>query len=209
MKKTLLLVSLLLSGINLQAQKIDFNMTGRSVAEVNTEGYFSWQVTKQESERMEVFPLFVTAEATRNADVVRSQWSKNDLKGKNLKLTGDAIVSYLTDDQGETPNPTEKSMGIKFTISGLSAGEHTIHAYHNGVNGYKNLAPIDIYVNGVKVSEGIKQSENAQSETEAAATHTKIMVSAGSDANIEYVSNPVDGQEYGSTLVYVNALTIE
>ncbi len=205
MKKSLILLTILANSIVATAQKIDFDMSGRTTSEVTADGYTSWMVPQAADDSKTIDNVTIKVEASRSANILRSQWSKADVKSQGLTLTGDGVASYISDN-GNTPNQTNQVMGIKFTITGLSAGKHTIQAYHNGVNGYTNLAPIDIYVNGTKVVDDLAQSANAQSVSAAALSYLTIDAKEGEDVVIEYVSDPKNGITYGSSLVYVNAL---
>lgn len=205
MKKSLILLVILANSIVASAQKIDFDMSGRSTSEVTADGYTSWMVPQAPNDSKTIDNVTIKIEASRSANILRSQWSKADVKSQGLTLTGDGVASYISDN-GNTPNQINQVMGIKFTITGLSAGKHTIQAYHNGVNGYTNLAPIDIYVNGTKVVDDLAQSANAQSVSAAALSYLTIDAKEGEDVVLEYVSDPKNGITYGSSLVYVNAL---
>lgn len=209
MKKQVLFVATILATINMNAQQIDFDMSNRSTAEVTADGYTSWMVNQAPSDTMNIDNITIKAEATAEANVLRAQWSKNDIKkSAELKLTGDAVVAFINED-GNTPVQTAKSLGIKFTISGLSAGKHTIQAYHNGVNGLTNLAPIDIYVNDVKVASNVPQSENAQSKDAASLSYITVNAEEGKDIVVEYRTNPASGTTYGATMPYINALIFD
>lgn len=150
MRKILIAVALLLGWMDVKAQKIDFDFTGRQQSEVNEEGYTSWMVSQAASESKTIDGLTFRIAATGEANVLKAQWSKSDIKsGKaNLKLLGDAVVAFVLDGDNNTPISKDKRLAVSLTISGLTAGTHTIQAYHNGVNGYKNLAPIRVLVNG-------------------------------------------------------------
>ena len=50
MRKILIAVALLLGWMDVKAQKIDFDFTGRQQSEVNEEGYTSWMVSQAASE---------------------------------------------------------------------------------------------------------------------------------------------------------------
>jgi len=207
--KLLLLISALpLTGF---AQQIDFNMTNRQESEVNQEGWTPWAVTQQQSETKEIDGIKITVAATGNSTQLRSQWSKNDVKSgiANMQMLGDGVAAYIVDEGNNTPNQTDKSMSISLTISGLSAGRHTVQAYHNGVNGYKNIAPIDVYVNGTLVENDIIQSENVTSIDKAGLSYITIDVEEGKDVTITYSSDPKEGTTYGSSLVYINGLILD
>ena len=208
MKKQALIVAAILATLNMNAQQIDFDMSGRSTTEVTAKEYTSWQVNQAPSDTKTIGGLTIKVEASSNADVLRAQWSKNDIKkSETLKLTGDAVVAFINED-GNTPVQTNKSLGIKFTISGLSEGRHTIQAYHNGVNNLKNLAPIDIYVDDVKVASNVPQTENAQTLAEASLSYINIYATAGKDVVVEYRTNTSNGS-YGASMPYVNALIFD
>lgn len=51
-------------------------------------------------------------------------------------------------------------MGLRFTISGLKAGEHSLAAYHNNVDGVMtpDYPTVKVLVNGVQVLEGVEQT---------------------------------------------------
>ena len=213
MKKTRRGIIFLLSALPLlgNAQKIDFNMTGRQEAEVTETGWTPWAVNMSQSETLTLDGLSVTVAATGNSTRLRAQWSKGDLKsGKpNMQLLGDAVVAFIADEDNNTPNQTTVPMSVSLTLSGLSAGTHSLQAYHNGVNGYKNIAPIDVYVDGTLVSDDIIQSENALSIDKAGVSYTQFSVEQGKDVTITFVSDPKADKEYGSTLVYLNGIIID
>lgn len=136
MKKTRRGIIFLLSALPLlgNAQKIDFNMTGRQEAEVTETGWTPWAVNMSQSETLTLDGLSVTVAATGNSTRLRAQWSKGDLKsGKpNMQLLGDAVVAFIADEDNNTPNQTTVPMSVSLTLSGLSAGTHSLQAYHNG-----------------------------------------------------------------------------
>ncbi len=204
---------ILLSALPLfcNAQKIDFNMTGRQLAEVNMEGWTPWAVPFSQADTLTIDGLRITVAAQGNSTRLRAQWSKGDTKsGKpNMQMLGDAVVAFLADDDNNTPNQTELPMSISVTLSGLSAGNHSLQAYHNGVNGYKNIAPIDVYVNGVLAEDDVKQSENVLSIEQSGLSYTQFSAEDGKDVTVTFVSDPKVGTDYGSTLVYLNGIILD
>ena len=208
--QTLLLLSAALPQAAL-AQKIDFNMTGRQETEVNQEGWTPWAVNAGASETKQIANITITVSAAGNSNRLRAQWSKGDTKsGKaNMQMLGDAVVPFLADDDGNTPNQTSTPMSMSVTISGLSEGTHSLQAYHNGVNGYKTIAPINVYVDGVLAEGNVAQSENVQAIDQAGLSYVSFNVQEGKDVTITYTSSPQDGTTYGSTLVYLNGLILD
>lgn len=210
MKKILFLSSLLMATATVQAQKIDFDMAGRQPSEVTEDGYTGWSVAGA-TDTKTVDGVTFTIEAAGGANMLRPQWSKADVKsGKaDLKLLGDGVAAFIADADGNTPILTDKSVAVRLTIHGLSAGHHTIQAYHNGVNGFKNLAPIDVSVNGRTVETGVAQSANAQAAADAGMSYVSVEATAGTDVVIVYKSVPVSGQTYGATNVYLNGIVLD
>lgn len=211
MRKILIAVALLLGWMDVKAQKIDFDFTGRQQSEVNEEGYTSWMVSQAASESKTIDGLTFRIAATGEANVLKAQWSKSDIKsGKaNLKLLGDAVVAFVLDGDNNTPISKDKRLAVSLTISGLTAGTHTIQAYHNGVNGYKNLAPIRVLVNGKEAEASVPQSANAQSISEAGCSYVTVNAESGKNVVITYQSIPQTGKNYDCSNVYINGLVID
>lgn len=208
MKKLVFSVVALLAVMDISAQRLDFNMTGRRADEVNEQEWTSWQV-KNTGETISVGNLKIKVQAAGEATTLSSQWNKPDLKQKGLLLTGDGLTSYVADKSGNLLVQTDKKLGITLVISGLGKGEHTIQAWHNGVNGYKNLSPIDIYVDGNLVKSNVRQSANASTEQLSATSYITINATEGKDVVISYITNPQKGQTYDCSHIYLNALMVD
>ncbi len=206
-KNYLLLGAMLCLNTMAQAQKIDFDFAGRS--NVTADDYTAWVVNQGASSTLTVDDVTFTLTASGAANGFRSQWSKNDVTATGLKLTGDAAVAFYIDDDNNTPNITDQSVTAVLTISGLTAGRHTLQAYHNGVNGYSNIAPISVSVNGTIVINSLAQSENAQTLDAAALSYITFTANEGEDVVVEYTSLVESSTTYGSTLVYLNALQLD
>lgn len=211
MRRIVLLGALILGATYSFAQKIDFDMSGRQLSEVNEDGYTSWIVPQQASDTKTIDGVTFTVAAAGNATILRSQWNKNDVKlgNPNMKLIGDGVVAFIADDDNNTPIINDKSLAISLTISGLSAGPHTIQAWHNGVNGYKNLAPINVSVNGQVVEEKVPQSANAQTIGDAGMSYITVNAVEGEDIVVTYESVLEEGQTYNCTNVYLNGLVLD
>jgi hypothetical protein len=193
MKKSLIIFAILTNTIAVSAQKIDFDINGRNSNEVTASGYSSWMVAQQASDDKTFNNVNIKIETLTKGEQLHAQWNKEDVRSHQLKLTGDGITAA----------------GIRFIISGLSTGQHTILAYHNGVNGLKKLIPISIYVNGQRVIEGVQQSENAQSIDDAALSYITVNAQEGKNIILEYRTDPLKGIIYSSNLVYINSLSID
>lgn len=211
MKKTLILLALFSTSMATFAQKIDFDMTNRQSSEVTEDGYVAWPVVQGASDSKTIDGVTFTVAAAGDANQLRAQWSKNDVKsGKaNLKLIGDGVAAFIADDDNNTPILTDRGVSISVTISGLSAGTHTIQAYHNGVNGFKNLAPISVSLNGTVVEDRVQQSANAQTVGDAGMSYVTANVAAGQDITLTYTSFLEAGKTYDCTNVYLNGLILD
>lgn len=211
MRKIIALCALLVASTATYAQKIDFDMSGRQPSEVLEEGFTSWVVPQAASDTKTIGGLAFTVAATGNANQLRAQWSKSDIKsGKaDMKLLGDAVAAFIADNDNNTPILTDKSVAISVTISGLTSGRHTIQAYHNGVNGLKNLAPIRVMVNGKTVEDGVKQSANAQTIGDAGMSYITVDAVEGKNVVITYESVLEAGKTYDCTNVYINGIVVD
>ena len=123
------------------------------------------------------------------------------------RILGDALIITGDDHSYVTSGATK----LDVTISGLPAGHHSLQAYHNCVefDETKKIPDIDIYVNGVKVAEGIKQSRRKSKFAEAGMSYIEFDVTAGNPVTISYVSVPKQDETYGRTYVTINALIFD
>jgi hypothetical protein len=118
---------------------------------------------------------------------------------------GDALIITGDDHSYITSGATK----LDVTISGLAAGHHSLQAYHNCVEfdeGTALIPDIDIYVNGTKVMEGVKQSIRKSKFAEAGQSYVEFDVEEGQPVTISYVSTPKEGLSYGRTYVTINSL---
>src|SRR6056300_1014877 len=116
---TLILVPLL--ALTLQAQqptpiakslKVDFDFSGRKLAEVNDPNYHSWPITNENLIEKTFGNLTVSIQG-----VFKSNWHKLGVSAPYYnKLGSDGLVSQDA---------------LTLTISGLSKGNHSLLTYHN------------------------------------------------------------------------------
>lgn len=207
MKKRLLLT---ITAINivcgLFAQKIDFNKPGRN-EQVSTEtGYSPWAVTDTE-EAVGTFDgvtLTISCDANYDGGYVSSNYWKDGVENKGYKLIGDGLVGY----QNGHDIVTSGAVKIDVKISGLSAGTHTLQAYHNNFEGL--VAPdIDVLLNGTVVLTGIKQTNRDVSTVTCGQSFVEFLVNDGESVTVSYLSKPVNGTSYGTTSVTINALAFD
>lgn len=216
MKKELI-YALLLCSASAMAQRIDFNTPNQSKT-TTEEGFQPWEVARVEnaeqtftaddgtSVTIKVEPVQA---AGYDGNAVYCNWWKDGAKSKN-RLIGDAIFPIILKD-GNYSASTTKPMGLRFTISGLKAGEHSLAAYHNNVDG--KMAPgyptVKVLVNGEQVLEGVEQTIRQEQNSLSGMSYVRFTAEEGKDVVVEYLSDPKAGTEYINNYVSVNALIFD
>lgn len=210
MKRHLLFSMALATALAASAQKIDFNLTGRQESQVNESGFTAWAVNTCETESKEVedangnkITITLANDASYAGKRLRSCWFKNGLSSS--KLVADGVAIYGFDDNSNTPQITQGAVRLNVTLSGLSAGKHSLLAYHNNNDGFK--APkLDVYVNGVKQQEGVAQSTRALLPSACGMSYVTFEAKAGEDVTISYVTTPSNSDD--KTGNYTTSLTL-
>ena len=219
MKKVFSIFMMLCCACIVSAQKIDFDISGKT-GQALQEGFVEWVVPEGVSDTKDFdggIQVTVSAaqgtnpmDAAHNDDEIRhvkTEWWKNGITSGNdgARILGDALIITGDDHSYVTSGATK----LDVTISGLKAGHHSLQAYHNCVEYEENqgaIPDIDIYVNGIKVKEGVKQSIRKSKFAEAGQSYVEFDVTEGQSVTVSYVSTPKEGISYGRTYVTVNAL---
>ena len=187
-KRASILLGILFLGQTVQAQKIDFDQSGRRTDEVTQTGFSSWQVGQLSyngSASTTVNGVRVTVKNSTNGYDLRTVWYKaNILKDK-----------LINDGIHHDGNP-RRGTSITITVSGLSNGNHSIQAYHNNPDGVAGMGNITVVVNGSKKAV-VAPSSRAASTSQAAKSYVSF---SGSSATIVYSSN---------TDFYINSLEFD
>lgn len=218
MKKVFSIFMMLCCACIVSAQKIDFDISGKT-GQALQEGFVEWVVPEGVSDTKDFdggIQVTVAAaqganpmDAAHNDDEIRhvkTEWWKNGITSGNdgARILGDALIITGDDHSYVTSGATK----LDVTISGLKAGHHSLQAYHNCVEFEENqgaIPDIDIYVNGIKVIEGVKQSIRKSKFAEAGQSYVEFDVTEGQSVTVSYVSTPKEGISYGRTYVTVNA----
>lgn len=218
MKKVLFSMMMMCCAVTVMAQRIDFD--GGSSQGNHLEGYIGWVVQEAVSgEKTLENGITIKVEAVQgnnplnpsanNNEIrhVKTEWWKQGYNSGNdgAWVLGDALIVTGDDHSYITSGPTK----LEVTISGLEAGHHSLQAYHNCVEFEESQGEIpnlDVYVNGKKVLEGVKQSRRKSLFSEAGNSYVEFDVEAGQPVVISYVSTPVAGVNYGRTYATINAL---
>lgn len=218
MKKVFSIFMMLCSACIVSAQKIDFDISGKT-GQALQEGFVEWVVPEGVSDTKDfdggIQVTVSAAQGTNPMDAahndeeirhVKTEWWKNGITSGNdgARILGDALIITGDDHSYVTSGATK----LDVTISGLKAGHHSLQAYHNCVEYDENqgaIPDIDIYVNGIKVIEGVKQSIRKSKFAEAGQSYVEFDVTEGQSVTVSYVSTPKEGISYGRTYVTVNA----
>jgi hypothetical protein len=211
MNKIFTLLMLLALPSVLMAQRIDFDMSGRQSSEVTQTGYTSWVVATGTSSSLSVDSLTLTLQLVSPSEgaCIKSNWWKTNVTGGS-KLTGDGIGVYGYDADGNTPTLTEGSATVTLTIDGLSAGEHSLLAYHNVTDGLTGaVAPIDVSVDGTKQLDGVEQTIRAEKPSDSGQSYITFTATEGQSVVISYTTEPQSGVTYVMTGLFINALVFD
>lgn len=202
--------------LSLNAQKIDFNLPGKESQSLE-DGYTNWALgrtasgenTFTDNEGNSISIKVESIEGTEGNAVFCNWWK--DGVTRYSKLVSDGVYPIILSSDNNYTFSSSQAMGLKFTISGLSAGRHTLTAYHNNTDG--TLTPgyptIKVVVNGVTLQQGITQSIRAQKTADAGMSHIQFEAKEDSPVVVEYVSEPQSGNTYINTSVAVNALLFD
>ena len=205
MKRTYLLLTALLLTIGAEAQKIDFNNSQNRTED----GFTAWVVGLESgviSQTIDGVTLTLARGEGSVGTHLMGEWWKDGVN-KYSKLTSDGLtVSGKEGD--EKYNLTEGAVILQLTVSGLSAGEHSLLAYHNNPAGHQGPL-VDVYVDGAKVLSGVAQTNRAQTPTTSGQSYIKFTAAEGQNVVIEYRTTPDVSTGYTTTSLYINALVFD
>lgn len=196
------------------AQKIDINSNVSWADDRITEtGFTPWVIGQGQEATTTVDGITITvANAEGSAgQVVKGNWWKQGVQSHS-KLVADGVTAYALDADGNTPQIRQGAVAIKFTISGLAAGRHSLMAYHNNTDGY-NGPKISVAVDGNTVAEGVEQTCRMQTETESGMSYITFTATEGQPVEVVYTTVPDPGTDYSAgyntTSLFVNALVFD
>ena len=201
--------------------KIDINNSNRAVSEGLEPGYTAWTFGRQVSAE-ETFAYPGNADVTikmssvpgLSGNAVRTNYWKQGVVNLGYKLLADgAYVIELEDPTGSSNDYVDVksgSSGIRLEVTGLSAGEHTLLAYHNASEGWTaGLPTLMVKVNDKVVSQGVIQTCRATKESDSGQSYISFSCAAGETVTIDYISEPKDGEPYSATAVTINAMVFD
>jgi len=210
MKKTFVIAISLLCSATLWAQKIDFDLPGKTTLGKDTEiGFTSWAVGRQATDS-KTFDNGVTITLTPGgaATALGSNWSKLDVETNNLRVIGDHVLVTNLED-GNLTKITDKSTSLTLTIEGLTPGEHTLKAYHNNSDKNQVQPDFDISVDGEVVATGQKITSSAQSVKDAGQSFVSFTATEEQPVVITYTTKLKEGETYTSTRMLICGLEFD
>ena len=208
--KRISLAVMLLSAIvmNIGAQKIDFDFPGRNTSEVTETNYTPWPVGRVASESKTLDNgVKVTVAAADGATALASNWSKNIVQ-QSSKLLGDGVFACHLND-GNYVWIAEGRTAITLTIEGLSAGQHSLLAYHNDTDAGQTHPDVEVSVNGEVLASGIKHSSGAKKVGDAGVSFVEFSVDEGQTVVVKYACVPEEGKTYTRTSIMINGVEFD
>lgn len=193
----------------MQAQRIDINNNQNRTED----GYTAWEVGTEKTASKTVNGITFTfnIEGTNTSRTLKGNWWKDGVN-KYSKLVSDGMTVYGLDGNNNTPQIQKGQVGIILQIKGLSAGVHSVLAYHNNTDGYI-APPLEVIVNGIQQLTGIPQTTRAQKASESGRSYVTFTVEDGQTVEIIYRSQPDDAfdytQGYNTTTVFINSLEVD
>lgn len=159
---------------------IDFNMAGRPIEEGNESGYTDWAVGETAG-TAKLTISGVTFALARNGGAgtaIKSTYYKAGVQAPHYaRLVGDAL-SVVGGNDGAS---------IRVTLTGLSAGNHTLQAYHNAIDGYQH-GNIKVVVNGTTKVASLAQTNRVLVTANASSSFVSFTSTAGQTITIDYTS---------------------
>ena len=196
--------------VSVHAQKIDFDLPGKTAPGKDTElNYTSWAVPRAESDT-KTFEngMTITISAGGAAKDVGSNWNKTDVETNGLRIIADEVLATNLEGGNLTPI-TEGSTSLILTITGMTAGQHSLKAYHNNSDKDQTQPDIQVGVDGQVAATGVKFTSAARSNAEAGTSFVTFNVTEGQPVVITYSTMPEAGKTYTNTRVMLNGLEFD
>ena len=210
MKKIILMTTAVAAALSAHAQMIDFDLPGKTTMGKDTElNYTSWAVPRATSDTKSFDNgVSITITAGGAASAVGSNWNKTYVESKGLRVIADEVVACNLVD-GNMVKTTEGSSSLILTITGLSAGAHTLKAYHNNSDLDQSMPDVEVRVNGQVVASGKSFTSGAESTIEAGSSYITFTAKEGEPVVITYATTPESGKTYSTTSMMLNGLEFD
>ena len=196
--------------VGIHAQNIDFDLPGKTAPGKDTEvNYISWAVPRAASDT-KTFEngMTITISAGGAASAVGSNWNKTDVETNGLRIIADEVLATNLEG-GNLTQITEGSTSLILTITGMTAGQHSLKAYHNNSDKNQTQPDIQVSVDGQVAATGVKFTSAARSNAEAGMSFITFNVTEGQPVVITYSTMPEAGKTYTNTRVMLNGLEFD
>ena len=210
MRKTI--ITLLAIGcwaLGVQAQNIDFDNNSKKTAQ----NFTSWVVATGASSSQTFGDVKITIKNGKGSTgtCVYANWWKDGVNKYDV-LVNDGVTSKVLQSDGNRTEPKGQVV-LELTVTGLSAGHHTLQAYHNNVDynpGTVVLPTINVAVDGKDVVTGVEQTCRAQKASAAAHSSFGFDVESPTKAVvITFYTQPDASVSYTTTSFYINSLEFD
>ncbi len=190
------------------AQNIDFDFPGRQSSEVTETNYIAWPIGRVTSDSIKLSNgISITIKPGEGATALASNWSKNIVQ-QSSKLLGDGVFACHLEN-GNYQWITEGKTAIILTITGLSAGQHSLLAYHNDTDGSQRHPNVEVSVNGVVKGTGFHHSSGAVRTSASGISYVEFSVTEGEPVVIQYTCIPQPDETYQRTSIMMNGLEFD
>ncbi len=177
------------------AQNIDFDLPGKTAPGKDTEvNYISWAVPRAVNDS-KTFDngMAITICAGGAASAVGSNWSKTDVETNGLRVIADEVLATNIVD-GNMTQITEGSTSLILIITGMTAGQHSLKAYHNNSDKDQVQPDIQVSVGNQVVATCVKFTSAARSNAEAGTSFITVNVTEEQQVVITYSTRPEAGK---------------
>ena len=152
--------------------------------------------------------MTITISAGGAAGDVGSNWNKTDVETNGLRVIADEVLATNLEN-GNLTQITDAGTSLILTITGMTAGTHTLKAYHNNSDKNQTQPDIEVRVDGQVVANGVKFTSAARSNAEAGTSFITFNVTEGQPVVITYSTVPEDGKTYTNTRMMINGLEFD
>lgn len=174
---------------------VDFDVSGRQSAEVSEPNYTAWVVANTASDSKTINGVTIKIAKGSAGTALRTSYYKLSVQSPYYaRLVGDGVYVDGGNSGGE----------ITLSLSGLSAGRHTLLAYLNNTNAADaySYSTIDVSVNGTVQAKGVKPSVRALS---TAAAQSVFVTFSGTGATIKF--SPGSGGTFKN--IFLNGFALD
>ncbi len=161
--------------------KVDLNVLGRQMAEINEPGFLPWTVKQNDADTLVAkgIKIIFTKKGTNK---LQTNYYKTAIQSPNYaRLIGDGLIVIGDQDYAK----------LEMQIIGLPAGEHTILTYHNNLAATKDKisSSINIYVDGKLKIDGLIPSNQVLANNKGRTAYLSFQAHAGKPVILMFEAN--------------------